>query len=318
MSRRRRALAGIVTTAIIAAVVTTSGIGPAGATGDGGATTRVVGRGDIITSILGWSTGRSGGRGGSVGAPRCVWRTLTDAQIEWVVAVAGQGIANGLSSQLIDPLRPYLDGGELPDGDLQGYVCGAGTYELRFAPTSVPRTALQVLYRQMITRLPAPEPRTTPPPSAVVPVGQPVFFSIDRQHWRPLEATLRHDGLVAEVRAEPVGLRIITGEPTFDPVSCDGPGTPFRPETPLPAALQARGPAACTVAYRTASDGGRSPRSGVDGLPRPVAWLGTVTVLWSARWRIGTGEWTDLGLIPRTRLIARSTRELTTSIESRR
>ena len=312
MNRRLQVIAAT----LVAAVAMSSGSAPAGASGEGGATTRVVGRGDIITSILGWSTGTS--RRGSASAPRCAWRTLTDAQIEWVVAVAGQGIANGFSSKLIDPLRPYLDGGELPDGDLQGYVCGASTYELRFAPTALPRTALQVLYRQMITRLPAPAPRTTPPPAAVVPVGQSVFFSIDPQDWRPVEAMLRHEGLTAEVRAEPVGLRVITGEPTFDPVICNGPGTPFRTDLPGPATLQARAPAACTVAYRTSSDTGRSPRSGVDGLPRPMAWLGTVTVLWSARWRIGTGEWTDLGLIPRTRLIARTTRELTTSIENQR
>ncbi len=307
-----------VATAVVAALLATTCLGAAdaGAAGDGGASTRVVGRGDIITSILGWSTGRRPGGRGTI--PRCAWLTLSDAQLEWLVAVSAFGVALGFESTLLDPLQPFLEAPELPEGDLQGYVCGGATYELRFVPSAGPRSALQILYRQMITRLPPPAPRTSPPADAVVPVGQPVFFSIAPQDWRPVESTLTYDGTTAQVRAHPVSLRIITGDPTSGPLTCAGPGVPFRADDPRPASRQARDAAACTVTYRTASAGHRSVRDGADDLHRPTAWLGTVTVMWAAQWRVGTGGWTDLGLIPRTRLIARTTRDLTTSVQTPR
>lgn len=291
----------------------------AGAAGDSGATTAVVGRGDIITSILGWTSG--GGSGGGADAPRCAWMTLSDAQLEWIVSVAAYAIAQGFDTPFLDPLRPHLDGGELPEGDLQGYVCDGATYELRFVPATEPRSTFQLLYRRMITRLPAPEPTISPPTGTAVPVGQPVFFSIDPAQWQAVEGTLTVDGTTAEVRAEPVGLRVIPGDPASPTVRCDGPGRAFRPGRATTPATQARHPEACVVAYRTASAGNRSPRSVRPGDPmerRPDTWLGTVTVVWEARWRVDGGPWIDLGRVPRTRLITRTAREVTTSIEDRR
>ena len=43
-----------------------------------------------------------------------------------------------------------------------------------------------------------------------------------------------------------------------------------------------------------------------------------MTVVWEARWRVDGGPWINLGRVPRTRLITRTAREVTTSIEDRR
>lgn len=314
MIRRPAAPAPFVAALFVAVVV--AGVAFAStdvaAAGDAGARSTVVGRGDIVTSILGW--GRGGGRGGSGTAPRCSWRTLTDIQLEWLVAVAGQSVALGRTTPLLDPLRPYLDGAELPDGDLLAYVCGTSTYELRFVERTEPRSAVEVLVRSMITRLPVPDPTITPPIDAVVPVGQPVFVSIPATGWSPVRSTLSAGGLTAQVEAEPTLLRIITGDPAVRTRTCDGPGRPFR-QSAGSAAAQARGPDACVVVHRTASAGHRAPGS-TGGANRPDLWLGTVTVVWDARWRIGDGPWQELGSIPRTRLVARATRDLTTSLET--
>ncbi|MFM7063129.1 MAG: hypothetical protein ACKO04_06525, partial [Actinomycetes bacterium] len=56
--------------------------------------------------------------------------------------------------------------------------------------------------------------------------------------------------------------------------------------------------------------------TGVPG--RPAAWLGTVTVLWSARWRVAGAPWRSLGLVPRTRVLQRQVRQATTAIETTR
>ena len=48
---------------------------------------------------------------------------------------------------------------------------------------------------------------------------------------------------------------------------------------------------------------------------RPATWIGTVTVLWSAEWRVAPGPWRSLGIIPRTRIVERRVGELATSLE---
>lgn len=306
----RRAVAAFV---VVASSVVTVPVGPALAATDGGARSTVVGRGDIVTSILGWARPSSGRPSGT--APRCRWRTLTDAQIEWLVSISAQAVGLGLRTPLLDPLTPFLDQAELPDGDLQGYACGVDTFELRFVERTTPRTPQEVLYRQMITRLPVPDPVLSPPPGAVVPVGQPVFVTLPDDSWAPVEGSLSSNGITAQVRADPIAVRVVTGDPASATVVCEGPGRPFVRGAGS-AARQAAHPDACTVRYPTASRDHRSPRSGERTDARPELWLGTVTVVWSARWRVGDGAWNDLGQIPRTRLIARTTRELTTSVET--
>jgi hypothetical protein len=289
----------------------------AGAATDGGARSTVVGRGDIVTSILGWSRpSRTMWRPTPV--PRCRWRTLNDAQLEWLVSISAQSVALGLGTPLLDPLAGVLDRAELPDGDLQGFACGTETFELRFVERTTPRSAQEVLMRQMITRLPVPEPVLSPPPSADLPVGQPVFVSIDDAGWAPVQGSLSFNGITAEVVAEPVGLRVVTGDPAASTATCSGPGRPYAPGGP-PVSTQARHPEACTVTYRSATTAPATSTSATSGAAagtRPDRWLGTVTVLWAARWRVGQGPWAELGTIPRTRLIARTVRELTTSVET--
>lgn len=305
-------LTALVVVLLAVALLTVAWPVDAGAATDGGARSTVVGRGDIVTSILGWSRpSRTTSRPTPV--PRCRWRTLNDAQLEWLVSISAQSVGLGLGTPLLDPLAGVLDRAELPDGDLQGFVCGTETFELRFVERTTPRSAQEVLLRQMITRLPVPDPVLSPPPGADLPVGQPVFVSIDDAGWAPVQGSLSFNGITAEVVAEPVGLRVVTGDPTASTATCPGPGRPYAPGGP-PVATQARHPEACTVTYRSTTSDPAAPTPAAAA--RPDRWLGTVTVLWAARWRVGQGPWAELGTIPRTRLIARTVRELTTSVET--
>jgi hypothetical protein len=303
--------------ALVVALLAVTWPTDAGAATDGGARSTVVGRGDIVTSILGW-TRPSRATWRPAPTPRCRWRTLTDAQLEWLVSISAQSVALGLGTPLLDPLAGVLDRDELPDGDLQGFVCGIETFELRFVERTTPRSTQEILMRQMITRLPVPEPVLSPPPGADLPVGQPVFVSIDDAGWSPVQGSLSFNGITAEVMAEPVGLRVVTGDPAASPASCPGPGRPYAPGG-ASVATQARHPEACTVTYRSATSGAVATNPAAPApaaVTRPDRWLGTVTVLWAARWRVGQGPWAELGTIPRTRLIARTVRELTTSVET--
>lgn len=308
---RRAAL--VAATAVVVCLL--ADVAPAGAAADGGASSRVVGRGDIVTSILGWKRRRPAAATSS--APACEWRTLTDAQLEWLTAVAARATELGYRSPLLDPVDALASSGSLPDGDLQAYVCGVDTYELRFSASTGPKSLQEHLVRRMITRLPAPDPTLSPPDGTSIPVGQPVFISIHADGWRPIDAALTHEGVTAQVHAEPVGIRVISGDPSVSSLTCTGPGRAFDPFDQRSVAAQARTPDACTLAYRTATAGRKVDGSDDPRVERPEAWLGTITIVWSARWRVGDGAWIDLGVIPRTRLIARSVRELSTTIEHR-
>ena len=309
MRRTRRLLAALMaalcaTTPVLALDVPLA----AAEGGSGGASSQVVGRGDILTSILGWRSGRRS-RPGSGIAPRCRWITMRDSQIEWLTAVSASSAAMGGPHPVLDSVRDLLTGDDLPDGDLQLRRCGGEVAGLRFVPRSEPLGTVEVLARRMITRLPVPDPVFSPPPSVAVPLHQPVFASIRPEDWTEVRATLHAEGLSAEVRAVPVGLRVISGDPTGGLFPCTGPARPFDPDSDRPVLEQAQLPDTCTFRYR-------STARGSDGTPAP--WIGTVTVLWEASWRVDGGEWSALGTIPRTRLFDRAVREVVTSIESTR
>ena len=312
MSRRRVAAV----TGCVAVLLLLVDAPVTGADRRGGASSRVVGRGDIVTSILGWrDSTRPSGR--PTTAPRCRWRTFRDAELEWFVAVATQLAASGVSVPVPDGFRDLLGSGVLPDGDVQARVCDGRITEVRFVEAA-PRDPLRILERRMITHLPAPEPTVSPPTGTAVPVGQPVFFSIPDDDWVELGGSLTVDGLTVEVRARPVSIRILPGDPRAATTTCDGPGRAFDAGDPSPPRRQAAHDAACTVTYRTATAGRRSTRAsgaGPLGADRPESWIGTLTVLWQAEWRTGDGEWASLGTVPRTRLIERSVREVTTTLE---
>ncbi len=286
---------------IIAALLVTgwAAAPPAAATGEGGARSQVIGRGNIVTTILGWSVGTR--RRSTSAVPRCRWSTLTDAQLEFLLAASPELADAGIATPWVEPLRRLATTDALPDGDVQVRSCDGVPVDARFVAPSSPRTDVQVLTRQMITQLPAPEPLFSPPGAAAVPVGEPVFVAVDRSDWRTIEGTLVANGLTAQVRARPVSMRVITGDPASENAYCDGPGQRFDPTEAASVGRQARRSGTCVIRYHAPSDEG---------------WLGTVTVLWSAQWRVGAGDWNDLGLIPRTRVVNRVARELTTSIES--
>lgn len=284
---------------------------PAAAAGDeSGASSRVVGRGDILTSIIGWTGRRRGssGRGGST--PVCRWRTLRDAQIEWLAAVSAQSAALGGPHPVLDSVREHLEAEDLPDGDLQVQTCGTEVSAVRFVPRLEPAGTLELLARRMITRLPVPDPVFSPPAGVRVPLHQPVFASIRPADWQEVHNTLQADGITAQVRAVPVGMRVISGDPGGAMFPCTGPARPFDPASTMTVRAQAALPESCAFAYR------HLPPHAGDG--RPGAWVGTVTVLWRAEWRADDGPWAPLGTIPRTRLFDRAPREVLTSIESPR
>lgn len=303
ITRRSLTVAVVAATAVLSSL---SGTATAGADRGTGARSQVVGRGDIVTQILGWNTGRASGTASS----RCWWRTFRDAELEWMAAASAHQGASGQHAAVLDQFVEHLGGGVLPDGDLQMQICGGRLTDLRFVEPVGGRDPVRLLSRRMITHLPVPDPVISPPPTRAVPVGQPVFISVAPGAWREVGGSITVDGLTAEVRAVPVQLRVITGDPTSPTTTCPGPGTPFDPDDPRSPRQQAADPAACVVSYGSATSPGRSGST-----TRPRSWVGTVTVVWSAEWRTGDGPWVSLGRIPRTRLIERSVRELTTTIE---
>jgi len=315
MSARPRGPAGAVALVVLALVTGVAAevcsvltAAPVAAEQSGGATSRVVGRGDIVTTLLGWHRPT---RGGSGDAAACRWITFDDAQTEFLVAMAAAESVRPELGPLIDLLGAIEDPDTLAHADVQGWYCNGTTQAFQLVPRAASADVATNLARRMITRLPPPQIVLSPPEASAVPVSQPVFISVPAHAWRPITAELTDGAIVAEVRATPVGLRAFPGVPDAEVVTCEGPGRPFDPDSPSPVEAQARAPGACIVRHGAATHG-----AGGRQLPgRPSSWIGTVTVLWSAEWRVAPGPWRSLGTIPRTRLVERVVAELSTSIE---
>lgn len=202
---------------LLAAVLT---IGPprmAGATGGGAGAT---GSGDtIISSILG-SAGRSPRRssGAPSSAPVCLWRTLTDRQVLFLLHVASEmddlldaaflrALDRYLAQQLVTsstvapsttapaPSTPALPTTAAPTTaalppaaellDIQVQVCDGvpqtdqvRTVAVAVAPGSFEAAARDHLTRRREKRLDPPRLVTTPPVDAPSVVGEPTFFSL--------------------------------------------------------------------------------------------------------------------------------------------
>ena len=302
---RRAAQVALVFVAVAVLVPT-----PAGAASGGGARSTVTASGDIVTTVLfGTTTTRTTRRKVPVPTPRrrCTWSAVTDGTLEWLVAVGAS--ANGRSTPagaLVDQLQA-LGTDALLARTVQAERCnGVPTGRFRIVPTVA--TTSTAITRTMITRLPPPEPTQTPPANAPVLIGEPVFTWFTPPHWQPVRASLRVGTVAAEVEAVPAGFRVVPGDPGGPVVACAGPGVPYDPADPRSPLAQAAAPGRCGTVFTAATD-----------LPgRPAAWLGTVTVLWSARWRVVGGPWRSLGLIPRTRVLQRQVRQATTAIETTR
>ncbi|CAB4546960.1 unannotated protein [freshwater metagenome] len=291
---------------------------PAGAESQGSASSRLVGRGDIVTSILFQigSSSRPRRNSGSAPAPRCRWITFTDAQIEFLIAIMAPNRSDPRVQPLLDSLQGFLGTSELGNLNLQGQVCDGQTVAFRATPRSSSLDLQTQINRQMITRLPPPAPVQSPPVGVVVPVREPVFVSIPDEGWQPVEATLSLNGITVDVRAAPISLRIFSGEPTAQMQTCNGQGVRYEPFSPLLPAQQAATNSSCVLRYERATQRSIALQEAAPDPTVPSSWLGTVTVVWLAYWRVGGGPWRGLGAIPRTRLIERATREVRTAIES--
>lgn len=304
---RRRA---VVVAPVVALVVAALAPSPVGATTDGGARSTVTTAGDIVTTVLfGTTSTRTTRRRVPAPAPRrrCTWSAVSDGTLEWLVAVGASAAGRATPvGALVDQLQA-LGADALLTRTVQAERCnGVPTGRFRVVPTTL--TTSTALTRTMVTRLPPPEPTQSPPPSAPVLVGEPVFTSFTPPHWQPVRARLGVGTVAAEVEAVPVGFRVVPGDPDGRVVACTGPGVPYDPGDPRTPAAQASAPGRCATVFTAVT--------GAAG--RPPAWLGTVTVLWSARWRVVGGPWRPLGLIARTRVLQRSVRQATTAIETTR
>lgn len=298
---RRSAVALLLAVAI--AVTGSAYPGDAGAAGDGSATSRVTRDGRIITSIVNRTAIRYTGRGP---APTTYWLTLSDAELQFVLALAAADPT--LDNMFTTVLDAMADGGPESFSDVQIRITrGVWDGTARAVPTDV-NAPPQVAARRMITRLPPLRPTVTPPPPTVAVIGEPVFTSFDAALWNAtVDQTLSSGGITARVRAHPVSFSVRSGDPA-DPrtVTCNGRGAPYRPDDPATPARQAKRAGTCAITYRTTT--------GVKG--RRDRWYGSLTVVWRAEWTTDGVTWRSLGDIPQVSVFGRSVRPATTSIEA--
>ena len=298
---RRSAVAAVLCTA-----VTVAGLAmPAqvGAAGDGSATSRVTRDGRIITSIVNRTPIRYSGKGT---APSTYWLTLSDAELQFVLALAAADPT--LDNMFTAVLDAMSDSGAEAFSDIQIRITrGSWDGTARAVPTDR-NAAPQVLARRMVTHLPPLRATVSPPPAAPAIIGEPVFTSFDAERWSTtVDQTLSSGGVTARVRAHPVSFTVRSGDPTDSrAVTCKGRGLPFNPDDQASPARQARRPGACAVTYRTTT--------GVKG--RRDRWYGDLTVVWRAEWTTDGTTWRSLGDIPQISVFSRSVRPATTAIEA--
>jgi hypothetical protein len=115
-------------------------------------------------------------------------------------------------------------------------------------------------------RPPAPAVGTSPALAAGTQVGLPVWLWISSAGWRPVSATAAVPGVSVTATATPVSVTWDFGAAGH--VTCQGPGTPFRPGADDPAAA--------------------SPTCGIT-MSRPGRWPVTVTETWRVSWA-GAGQ----------------------------
>lgn len=289
---------------LVVAVTFGFGMGTAGAEDESGARTSVRGRGDIITSIL----QRTNRPHRSSSQPVCFWKTVTDRELEFLVEMSMMYARDEADNKLLPELERLAESSQIANADLRLRVCDGEVTEAVMVPRDEDLSQMELLSRQMITRLPRPQALFQPEITRPATPNSPIFVSISPANWQPLHNTLEAGGITAEVQAVPRSIRIFTGEPGAPDLECGGPGLAFSTQNPDPPKLQARQPNACTFEYRF---GTRS--SAVRWNPLLFQfqkhWFGTVSVVWDVHWRTQGGEWQSLGLIPRTQLFSRMVSE---------
>jgi len=137
------------------------------------------------------------------------------------------------------------------------------------APAVTPQQLSIIAIGELI--IPELQPRTAPPRGRDGLVGLPEWFWIPRAVWGPVSRTVTAGPVWARATAMPV--KIIFNPGGGRPgVTCNGPGTAFRPGLPLAAQHTA-----CSYTYD-------QPSAGLPG----NAYAASVTVLWNVFW-VGSG-----------------------------
>lgn len=163
--------------------------------------------------------------------------------------------------------------------------CSDGAYRVRIVDPEAEGTeeavTPEVLAQQARGTLKLPRPKPRRYPAEVLPDGRPytmvrmpTWFWTDASTFKPLSKRTQAGGTWAEVTATPVALTFNPGNDD-EPVSCAGPGTPFR--RGVHAALE-ESPSGCQYRYRRSSFGHPD---------------GQLTATYGIRWRIswvGSGD----------------------------
>lgn len=296
--RRRRVAAAA---ALVGLVVVTAL--PAGAAGDGGASSRVTRDGRIITSILTGSRLRPRGSGR---APSSYWAAVGDADLAELFRIFSLH-PEWTDDPVIRELKRVIDGGLDDDVTVETEVVdGRLTGRTRLVPINA--STPQLLARRMVTLLPSLPAVTSPPSSAPVAIGEPVFTSFEPSVWSTrVDRSLTVGAVTARVRAWPVWFLVAGGDPQDDrPRRCSGESRPFDPTDPASPAAQARRRGTCASRYRTAT--------GVKG--RRDRWYGSITVVWRAEWTRDGTTWSSLGDIPKVSFFSRRVLAARTAIEA--
>lgn len=286
--------------------------GEAGASGGGSGSAGASARGSLIVSSILWGDhGRPGdGRAGGGGEPRCSWHTLEESEVIFLLHVAAAE-PELHDAALFRALSPWLEGGLAPGLELQVMFCDGEprTDQVRVRPSVVSATEIATASRQeLLTRLPPPELRTSPPASTPAVVNHPVFFWVEPAQWSSrVTATLSAGGRAVEVEAVPRGLVLYTGESGSGGrvTECPSGGTPPDPGSPQPIEVQARSAGSCVQRYTKVT--------GRDG--RRDAWIGYAELRWRGRFRVDGGAWEPLGALSSVRTFAREVTEVPTVIE---
>jgi len=288
---------------------------PAGAGGNGGGA-GATGKGDtIVSSIIDTSNaGSSRGKGHS--GSRCVWVTLSDTQVTWLIHYLA-GHPEITSGPLVDALAAWSAADGQATYDLSVRACDgvADPTTLTFHQKLVPITdAGPAATSQLRTLLPPPDLVITPLTGAVV--GEPVFVSLrtDAGPGSPgysLNAsqmgTIGGQPVKIDIRATPTILEVFEGDvgdaSTID--SCPAPGRAYDPSSELGPRRQARLPETCAMVF--------THRTGGPG--RRTEWTGYAQLDWKAEYSINGGPWQEILGLFSLRPISTTVREVNTAIE---
>jgi hypothetical protein len=134
----------------------------------------------------------------------------------------------------------------------------------------------EYLYVSVQGMLPTPQVHSNPAPGVPSIINVPVFVEVT--NWQAVFTDRACDrGLCVTVTATP-HLTFDPGEPGSSPVTCQGPGSRYDPNSDLEPNEQAIG--ACAYAY--------TKRTGTAG--RPTTWPGQAIVTWNLTWTSTSGR----------------------------